>query len=105
MPKPRPPRESTIQAAIIRELRLQGAYVIKAHQAGMGAAGTPDLLACIDGRFVAIEVKRPGQHLTNLQAARLDEIRHAGGVAIVAGSVDELLSFLRFFAKVVARLS
>ena len=42
------------------------------------------------GRFLAIEVKRPGQQPTPYQAGFLDQVRKAGGVAFVATSVQDV---------------
>lgn len=52
--------------------------------------GTSDILACIGGRFVAIEAKMPGNKTTPAQEAFLESVREAGGVAIVAYSIDDV---------------
>lgn len=51
-------------------------------QAGFGLSGVPDIIACINGRFYAIEVKRPGKLPTLLQDKRMQEIKAAGGYAL-----------------------
>lgn len=56
--------------------------------------GTPDILAVISGRFVAIEVKRPGGKPSKLQLAQLKRIEAAGGVAFVADSIDDVIKHL-----------
>ncbi len=56
--------------------------------------GTPDLLAVISGRFVAIEVKRPGGKASKLQIAQLKRIEAAGGLAILAESVEDVIAYL-----------
>lgn len=56
--------------------------------------GTPDILAVISGRFVAIEVKRPGGKPSKLQLVQLKRIEAAGGIAMVAESVDEVIAYL-----------
>jgi hypothetical protein len=56
--------------------------------------GTPDILACYRGRFVALEVKTPSGRPTLLQEAQLDAIRDAGGVAAVVRSVDDVKTVL-----------
>lgn len=52
--------------------------------------GIPDLVVCLKGRFVGIEVKRPGNEsgTTALQERALETIRECGGVAFVASSVE-----------------
>jgi hypothetical protein len=46
------------------------------------------------GRFLAIEVKRPGGKLTLDQTAFLEAVRQNGGIAIVATSVDDVMEGL-----------
>jgi hypothetical protein len=62
---------------------------------GMGVAGDPDIDACIRGRSVQLEVKRPGESPTPLQLKRLAEWRQAGAVAGVVTSVEETRELLR----------
>ncbi|NCX94329.1 MAG: VRR-NUC domain-containing protein [Gammaproteobacteria bacterium] len=47
-----------------------------------------------DGRFVAIEVKRPGKKPTPTQAEFLEMIRRQGGIAIVATSLQSVIDQL-----------
>jgi Holliday junction resolvase len=49
--------------------------------AGFGKSGVPDIVACINGKFVSIEVKREGKEPTALQWQRMAEIDLAGGFA------------------------
>lgn len=53
-------------------------------------AGVPDIIACLNGRFVGIEVKRPGGVISPLQQYNIDEIHKSGGVAFVAYSVEDV---------------
>ena len=52
-------------------------------------SGLPDIIGVYDGRFVALEVKRPGINPRPLQAWFLDQIGRHKGVAEVVHSVDE----------------
>jgi hypothetical protein len=61
---------------------------------GMGVAGDPDIDACIRGRSVQFEVKRPGERPTPLQLKRLEEWRKAGAVVAVVHSVAEVRAVL-----------
>jgi hypothetical protein len=61
---------------------------------GMGVAGDPDIDACVGGRCVQLEVKRPGEQPTALQVKRLGEWRKAGAVAEVVRSVGEVREIL-----------
>ena len=86
------------EAAIVRDilavLVAAGAKAIKTTPPGV-EAGTPDILACYRGRFIAIEVKRPGEEPTRLQLHRMAQWRAAGAVAVVlvdANAVHDLLA-------------
>ncbi len=65
---------------------------------GVGGGGAADLIgwATVDGiaRFVAIEVKVPGQKPRADQAHFLATVTAAGGIAGCACSVDEALAIL-----------
>lgn len=82
--------EKDIVAAILRLLKKRPrCFAWKTHGGMYGTAGIPDIIACVDGRFYAFEVKQPGGRLTRLQAATLDKIRAAGGVAAMVTSAEE----------------
>ena len=81
--------EKQIENQIKRYLDNVGAWHIKTHGNMFSKAGTPDILACVKGRFVAIEVKRPGGVVSALQKANIKLIQQAGGVAFVAESLLE----------------
>lgn len=42
-------------------------------------SGIPDCLCCIDGKFIAIEVKKNNGNATRLQLHTLKKIKEAGG--------------------------
>lgn len=102
-------KESVIQRDIIRYLKSRGAWVHKAKAANLvgsfkaGTArltstdvGVPDLLVCYDGQFLAFEVKAPtaGARVSGEQVAQINHIIHAGGVAQVVWSVDQVEDIL-----------
>jgi hypothetical protein len=62
-----------------------------------GYPGSADWLGiCHDGRFLAVECKRPrGGRLTAEQRDFLDCIRRYGGVALVVTGVNDLLEKLK----------
>lgn len=83
--------ESKIQKEIMDYLKEKHYYVIKVVRANVG--GVPDILACKDGKFFAVEVKAKGKKatVTELQKYHLDLIKRTGGKAIVADSVYDLI--------------
>lgn len=88
-------KEKHIENQIKRYLDSIGAWHIKTHGNMFSRAGTPDILACVNSRFVAIEVKRPGGIVSALQKANIERIRQAGGVAFVAYSVKDVAKYLQ----------
>jgi Holliday junction resolvase len=88
------PSEASIVKACVALIRARGGCVIKTTPPGV-PAGTPDLIACIAGRFYAIEVKRPGEKPTALQEYRLAQWRKAGAVAVWVDSADALVFAIR----------
>ena len=89
--------ESSIQTAIIGYLRGRGAYVYNAPGSASSAKGTPDILACVNGRWVALEIKRPdGDYgATKAQQIRIRQIHKAGGIAAVVTSIGDVATLLR----------
>jgi hypothetical protein len=58
--------------------------------------GSSDILCCYQGRFIAIEVKRPtGSVLSLDQKKFLEEIILSGGIAFVAKSIDDVKEQLK----------
>jgi hypothetical protein len=49
----------------------------------LSRSGTPDILACIDGIFVAIELKTNEGKTSPLQRYNLDKIENCGGISMV----------------------
>lgn len=84
-------KEQNIQKEIIDYISSLGGIAIKQNQIGIYAqAGVPDLLCCVKGRFIAIEVKKPKQKPTPIQNAFLEAISLCGGISFYATSVEEV---------------
>lgn len=81
-------KEQDIQRKIIKYLEGVGAYVVKV--VASNKSGTPDILACYRGIFLAVEVKRPETktNVSELQEYNIKKIKEAGGVAIVSWDLD-----------------
>lgn len=91
--------ESKIQEDILAYLKGRGdTYAVNVCGGASTAKGTPDLLVCHRGRFIAFEVKRPDSSygLTKPQEMRIAAIEKAGGVAEVVTSIgDVVVALLR----------
>lgn len=86
--------EGYVKDEIKKWLKEQGAYFFLPVQMGMGAR-TLDILCCWKGRFVGIEVKRPGKIATKLQAEIICQIQDAEGIAVCVDSLSGLKEFIR----------
>jgi len=69
---------------------LDNCFCFKTHGGFYGTAGIPDIIACVNGAFVAFEVKAEKGKTTVLQEVCLKKIREAGGAAVVVRSVQEV---------------
>lgn len=77
--------EAQIQKAVISFLEKKGAFVVKT--IACSKAGVPDILCCLNGKFIGVEVKSERGKPTKLQLFQLAKIEEAGGLAFVAKSV------------------
>jgi Holliday junction resolvase len=87
-------KEQDVQKKIINYLESLGAWTVKT--ISTNKRGTPDVLACLNGRFIAIEVKAKGKMstLTPIQKYQLDLIEKSGGIAIAADSLEKVKEIL-----------
>jgi Holliday junction resolvase len=75
--------EARVKTKIHALLKAHGAYAVN-YIGGISANnGTPDILACLNGRFIAIEAKAGKNKPTDLQTLNLKRIDDAGGLALV----------------------
>lgn len=82
--------ESEITKSILKYLKtLPRCFFWKEHGGIYGTSGIPDIIVCIDGRFIALEVKTQKGKTTPLQNATIRKIRSSGGFAFVVRSVEE----------------
>ena len=80
--------ESKVKAKIHALLKAHGAYAVN-YIGGISANnGTPDILACLHGRFIAIEAKAGKNKPTDLQTLNLKRIDDAGGLALVINETN-----------------
>ena len=63
--------------------------------------GTPDILMCLCGIFVAIELKSEDGKISALQEYNLDKIARCGGLAIIITpqNVEESILFLEHIVQ------
>lgn len=83
-------KEFTLVAKCLRALREHGAWAIKVHGSVYGFVGAPDIIACLRGRFLAVECKVSGKKAHPAQAIQIRRMVAAGAVAVVAYDVSDV---------------
>lgn len=73
-------REKKLQDKCIAYLTFRGIYHINQYGNGWSAKGAPDLVACINGRFVAFELKVGKNDLQDDQKIHKARIEISGGL-------------------------
>lgn len=98
------PRESAVVAAVLAYLTCRGDVIAWRNNTGaysprpgqwirFGHEGSGDIIGLIapSGRFLSIECKRPkGARLSAAQERHRDQVLAAGGIYILARSVDDV---------------
>lgn len=85
-----PRTEHALRTQVLTWIRKQDVYVVKYHGSPFTQVGVPDLLMCIAGHFVAIELKSASGKLTEAQRVNIDAIRYSGGQAFVCRSLADV---------------
>lgn len=91
--------ESKVKAKVVKILREEGVYYFFPATHGYGRSGVPDIICCVAGKFLGIECKAGKNKPTALQVHEIEQIRRAGGMAVVVNeenwdSVRELVRSL-----------
>lgn len=89
--------ESKVKAAVVKLLKQYNVYYFFPATHGYGRSGVPDIVACVRGRFVAIECKAGNNKPTALQEREIHNIRAAHGIAMVVNeeNVDLVETILK----------
>lgn len=61
--------------------------------------GWPDRVLCVDGIFVGVELKRPGDKPTEVQLLRLRQIREAGGIGFWADDAVKAAEKIQYLVR------
>ena len=75
---------------IKRYLKSKNIWYFKIWGGGYQTAGIPDIIACYNGKLIAIEVKSEVGKTTLLQELNLKHIKKCGGISIIARSLNDV---------------
>ncbi len=84
--------EKNFENQIKKYLTEQGIWHVKYFANGFTKSGIPDILACCNGHFLAIEVKAENGKPSPLQLHHIEKIKQSGGHAVIVkpSQFDEL---------------
>ena len=89
--------ERKVKDKVMALLNQYEAYSFSPPSNGYGRAGVPDIIACLHGRYIAIECKAGKNKPTLLQIRELDRTTKAGGVALIIreSNINEVATALQ----------
>ena len=92
--------EGKVKTAVRRILVEEGVYYFSPPANGFGRAGIPDIICCVEGFFLGIELKAGKGKTTALQDREIAAIKAHGGIAIVVNEtniheVKETITWMR----------
>lgn len=86
--------EGKVSTAIMKAWRAKSAWCFKVHGSEYQPAGIPDICGVYLGRSVWCETKMPGNKPSEIQKYRMNKIIDAGGLCVVAYSVQQAVQML-----------
>lgn len=92
--------ESAFQANCIKYANSLNILCINIHGGGWGSKGVPDLILCINGRFVAIELKVGSNTMSPAQVVWKDRINASGGRHYCPRSLPEFKEIINEINKI-----
>lgn len=76
-------KETDLKKKVRTFLTDKGWFIKYYSGKGMGQAGVPDFIGCMEGRFVSIELKTETGKLSRLQEHTINEIKKQNGISVV----------------------
>jgi hypothetical protein len=78
-------------------LRQEGVFCFKVHGSALMMAGLPDIIACVEGKFVGLETKVPEMfgNVSERQKFVHQQIQESGGWTVVVTSPESALTAIR----------
>lgn len=91
--------EKKLQDKAIRYLKDRGIYYLNLFGDGMSGKGKPDLITCLNGRFVAFELKVGANDLQDDQKIHKMRIERSNGLHFSPYSLDEFIEIVKNLEK------
>lgn len=91
--------EKNLQSKCIKYLKDKKIYYVNKYGDGRTGKGTPDLLVCLNGRFVAFELKVGKNGLQDDQVIRKKQIEKSGGLVFSPTTINEFIEIIEEVAN------
>lgn len=75
--------EKNFEKRIRNYIKSVGGWSVKYFANAYTPRGVPDLLCCVNGMFIAIEVKATNGKPSKLQEITIEQIKNAGGYGVI----------------------
>ena len=86
--------EKKLQDNAIKYLKSKGIYHLNLFGDGWSGKGKPDLIACINGRFVAFELKVGSNDMQDDQKIHKLRIERSGGLHFSPYTLEEFINIV-----------
>ena len=86
--------EKKLQDNVISYLKGRGIYYLNLYGDGMSGKGKPDIIACINGLFVAFELKHGKNNMQDDQKIHKLRIERSGGLHYSPYTVAEFIEIV-----------
>lgn len=91
--------EKKLQDKAISYLRGRGIYYLNLYGDGMSGKGKPDIIACINGKFVAFELKVGANDMQDDQKIHKLRIERSNGLHFAPYTLEEFISIVEELSK------
>jgi Holliday junction resolvase len=86
--------ENDLQTKCINYLKTKNIYYINVHGSGWSAKGAPDLIVCINGRFVCFELKVGSNDMQDDQKIHKLRIERSAGLHYSPYTLKEFIEIV-----------
>ena len=93
--------EGRVKAAVRKILDAEQVYHFSPAANGFGRAGIPDIICCVNGAFIAFELKAGKGKTTALQDREIAAISGHGGIVMVINetNIDKVKEIIQWTKK------
>lgn len=88
-------REKNLQDKCIAYLKKNNIYYLNLYGDGFSGKGKPDIVACINGKFVAFELKVKSNNMQDAQKIHKLRIERSNGLHFVPYTLEEFITIVQ----------